>query len=218
MTLNCLLFCFTLLACTSCKAQHVNQKSSTDSIAVQGTLVTELSKSIWVVFQASNGDYWFGSDTDGVYRFDGKTLINFTEKDGLSSNRVRGIQEDQAGNIYFSTLGGLNKFDGKTIISLVPIENIDPNTYWKLQEGDLWFNMLGKNGEKGPYRYDGKNLYQLVFPKHFLEEDYFKRFPNNAWSPYEVYYIYKDKRGHMWFGTSNFGLFRYDGKHLNWLY
>lgn len=218
MALHSFLFYFIILVCTSCQAQQVKQKPNKDSIIVQGTQVSKLSNSIWVIFQASNDDYWFGSDTDGTYRFDGKTLVNFTEKDGLSSNRIRGIQEDQAGNIYFSTLGGINKFDGKSIISLIPIENNDPNAYWKLQKGDLWFSMIGKNGEKGPYRYDGENLYQLIFPKHFLEEDYFKRFPNNAWSPYEVYYIYKDKKEHMWFGTSNFGLCRYDGKTLSWLY
>ena len=51
-----------------------------------------------------------------------------------------------------------------------------------------------------------------------MADDYFRRFPNKAWSPYEVYKIYKDSKGTMWFGTSNFGLCRYDGETLSWLY
>ena len=51
-----------------------------------------------------------------------------------------------------------------------------------------------------------------------MADEYFKRFPNNAWSPYEVYSIYKDSKGTMWFGTSNFGVCRYDGLSFSWLY
>ncbi|MEJ7625887.1 MAG: two-component regulator propeller domain-containing protein [Ferruginibacter sp.] len=81
---------------------------------------------------------------------------------------------------------------------------------WKLQPDDLWFK--GNQNENGVYRYDGKSLHHLKFPKHYLSDDYYARFPNNAWSPYEVYTIYKDSKGNMWFGTSNFGICRYDGK------
>ena len=67
------------------------------------------------VFQAKNNDYWFGSDDRGVYRYDGKTIVNFTTKDGLVGNRIRGIQEDKSGNIYFTTYEGISKFDGQVL-------------------------------------------------------------------------------------------------------
>ena len=51
-----------------------------------------------------------------------------------------------------------------------------------------------------------------------MADEYFTRFPNNACSPYEIYCIYKDSKGTMWFGTSNFGVCRYDGKSFSWLY
>jgi ligand-binding sensor domain-containing protein len=218
MKLATFLFFSTLTILTSCNGQNTYKSNSRNSTTQLGDTVIELSKSILIVFQATSGDYWFGSDTNGVYRFDGKTIINFSTKDGLSNNRIRGIQEDKQGNIYFSTLGGINKYDGHTFTTLTPIKSNSSSDNWKLQPDDLWFNILGKSGEKGPYRYDGKNLYQLEFPKHYLAEDYYKKFPNNAWSPYEVYYIYKDSKGTMWFGTGNFGICRYDGKSLSWLY
>jgi ligand-binding sensor domain-containing protein len=179
-----------------------------------GDTVCELSNSIFIVFQATNGTYWFGSDKDGLYKVDGKIITQFTSVDGLSNNRIRSIQEDKQGNIYISTLGGINKFDGQAFTRLTAVKENN----WRLHPDDLWFSMAGKNGDKGPYRYDGKTLYQLEIPKHYMEDAYFSRFPNKAWSPYEVYSIYKDSTGNIWFGTSNFGVCRYDGVTLSWLY
>jgi len=51
-----------------------------------------------------------------------------------------------------------------------------------------------------------------------MEDEYFAKFPNNPWSSYEVYDIYKDSKGTMWFGTSNFGVCRYNGNSIQWLY
>lgn len=218
MKLNTILIFYILFSLTSCNGQSSAKNANQNSKVVLGDKVSELSKSIWIVFQATNGDYWYGSDTDGVFRFDGKSIINFSMEDGLKSNRTRGIQEDKQGNIYISTLEGINKFDGHTFTALTPISSTSSNDNWKLQPDDLWFSILGKNGDKGPFRYDGKNLYQLQFPKHYMADEYFERFPNQSWSPYDVYYIYKDSKGTMWFGTSNFGICRYDGNSLSWLY
>lgn len=209
---------YILIILTSCNGQDFTKNTTRNSKVVLGDTVSELSKSIWIVFQATNGDYWYGSDKDGAFCFDGKTIIHFSAKDGLSSNRIRGIQEDKEGNIYISTLESINKFDGHTFTTLTAIPNISSSDNWKLQPDDLWFSTLGKNGENGPCRYDGKNLYQLEFPKHYMADEYFARFPNNSWSPYDVYYIYKDGKGTMWFGTSNFGICRYDGNSHSWLF
>lgn len=203
---------------TSCKGQSTTNSTKSLSSTTIGETVPDLSNSILIVFQAANGDYWFGSDADGTYRYDGKSIIHYATKDGLSNNRIRSIQEDKLGNIYFATLGGISKFDGNAFTTLTPIKSNTPTDNWKLQPDDLWFCMPGKNGDKGPYRYDGKNLYQLEFPKHHMADEHFAKTPHYEWSPYEVYYIYKDSEGTMWFGTSGFGLCRYDGESLRWLY
>ena len=212
-----LIFLF-LIILTSCTGQNSAKITNSNSKVVLGDKRSELSESIWIVFQATNGDYWFGSDIEGAFCFDGKKIIQYSTKDGLSSNRIRGIQEDKIGNIYISTLISLHKFDGHTFTTLTPIPSNSSSDNWKLQPDDLWFSTLGKNGENGPCRYDGKNLYQLEFPKHYMADEYFERFPNNSWSPYDVYYIYKDSKGVMWFGTSNFGICRYDGTSHSWLF
>lgn len=183
-----------------------------------GEPVTALSNSLILVFQAADGSYWFGSDRDGLYHLEGKKMTHFSTKDGLPDNRIRSIQEDKEGTIYIATLGGISRFNGQFFTTLTPIKSNAPGENWKLQPNDLWFCMAGKNGDKGPYRYDGQNLYQLQFPKSPQEEAYLYRAPANAWSPYEVYTLFKDKRGTMWFGTGNLGVCRYDGKSFRWLY
>lgn len=204
---------------TSCSGQDnstVANRTITEqelSIGI-GDTVSELDQTIWIIFQDKNNHYWFGSDGQGIYRYDGKTILRFTTKDGLLNNRIRGIQEDKFGNVFISSLGGINKFDGERFTTLPVIESNE----WKLDSNDLWFSVLGKTGESGPYRYDGKTLYHLKFPKHYMEDEYNKVNGKRPWSPYEPYTIYKDRKGNIWFGTSDFGICRYDGKSLSWMY
>jgi ligand-binding sensor domain-containing protein len=214
---NILSFLSILTLLTSCKGQTKNNTPNSEiakDTATVGKVVSKIGEHLWYVFQDTKNNYWFGSDGEGVYRYDGKTIINFTTKDGLSSNQIRQIQEDKLGNIYFSTLSGINKFDGNKITTLQPIKSKD----WKLEENDMWFSMLGKKDEHGPYRYDGENLYNLEFPKHFLHDEITKSGINTFFSPYEVYCIYKDRRGAIWFGTSVFGACRFDGNSVKWMY
>lgn len=217
MKLRTILFFSILTILTSCNGQTKNKASNADNLSqniAQGDTVNKLGDHLWYVFQDKKNNYWFGSNGEGVYRFDGKTIVNFTTKDGLCNDSIRQIQEDKFGNIFFSTLGGINKFDGKQFTTLQPIKSKD----WKLEPNDLWFNILGKRNENGPYRFDGKNLFQLEFPKHYLHDEIYAKGINPFFSPYEVYCIYKDRKGAMWFGTSVFGACRFDGQSIKWMY
>ncbi len=184
MKLNTLLFLSILTLLTSCNGQTIYQTDNKvlndryASIAV-GAKVSELDKTIWVVFHDSKNNYWFGSDGQGVYRYDGKTILQFTTNDGLLNNRIRGIQEDKSGNVFITSLEGVNKFDGQKFTTLPVTETNE----WKLDKNDLWFAILGKSGENGPYRYDGKTLYHLKFPKHHMEDEYYKVNGKRSWSP-----------------------------------
>ena len=212
------LLCFSILAIlASCNGQPENKVSKPEDISktsILGHSVTKLGEHLWYVFQDKHNNYWFGSNGEGLYRFDGKTIRNFTTKDGLCNDSIRQIQEDKFGNLFFSTMGGINKFDGKQFTTLSPIKSKD----WRLEPNDLWFSILGKKGENGPYRFDGKNLFQLEFPKHYLHDEFYAKGINPFFSPYEVYCIYKDRKGAMWFGTSVFGACRFNGQSIKWMY
>jgi ligand-binding sensor domain-containing protein len=217
MKLTTLIFFSILTILTSCNGQTKNNAAKAEVFSEQiakGDTVNKLGDHLWYVFQDKKNNYWFSSNGEGVYYYDGKTIVNFTTKDGLANDTTRHIQEDKFGNIYITTFGGINKFDGKNITTLKAIKS----TEWKLEPEDLWFNPLGQKNQNGPYRYDGKNLYDLDFPKHYLHDEITERGINPFFSPYEVYCIYKDRKGAMWFGTSVFGACRFDGKSIKWMY
>jgi ligand-binding sensor domain-containing protein len=198
----------------SCNGQIADGKKNVahKSALSVGDTVSDLDKTIFIVFQAKNNIFWFGSDGKGVYRYDGNMLLHFTSEDGLCHDRIRGIQEDEAGNIFFTTLGGICKFDGQKFTTL-PVAT---SGEWKSEPGDLWF--ASNQDENGAYRYDGKSLYHLEFPKHYLADEFYKRHPDPPYNPYQVYSVYKDSKGNIWFGTSTFGICRYNGKSLSWMY
>ncbi|MBK8448540.1 MAG: hypothetical protein IPO78_13875 [Saprospiraceae bacterium] len=203
MKLNILLFLSTMTLLTSCNGQTSNQKNKIDQF-IKGDTVKELGKSIMVVYQDSKNAYWFGSWETGVYKYDGNELVNYTTKHGLLNNRIDEIKEDEFGNIYFASgnaKSSISKFNGKyfTTLTAIPSEN------WKLESTDMWFKYSYGNTGK-VYRYDGITLFELQFP-----------YPPNFSNPFDIYSIYKDRKGNIWFGTNPVGVCRYDGISFEWI-
>jgi len=172
----------------------------------QSSTVSELGKNIRSILQDRNGNYWFGSDSEGVYRYDGKTLIQFTFKDGLPNNQVRTIQEDKSGNIWFVTGGGICRYDGKSFTTF---------TDTKEKRDSLTVNGRQNTSENicfeagaGAYCYNGNSFSYRHLPRIALDTQYS--------NPYIVYCSYKDKSGKLWFGTQNLGVCCYDGKSFTW--
>jgi len=178
-----------------------------------GELVSELDQRIWAIHQDQKGNYWFGSNGNGVFHYNGKDLKKYTHKDGLVSNTIRGFQEDTLGHIFIQTPNGVSKYDGKTFTTLSPI--ISSYNEWKLEPNDLWFN-----GDGNVYRYDGDSLFGLTLPKVNLKEAFGIEelsYKDRNHGPYDVYVLDKDKKGNLWIGTASSGAFRYDGKSFLWV-
>ncbi|MCB9251227.1 MAG: hypothetical protein H6605_02065 [Flavobacteriales bacterium] len=200
---------------TSCSGQSSDSKKNTDIFKekmFKGDTLKELGNNIMVVYQDTKNNYWFGSWEDGLYRYDGKTILHFTTNEGLSQNKIVSIREDSSGNLFFNTDLGISKFNGKAFTTL-NITGAD----WKLQSGDLWFKGAQNSGMV--YRYDGNDLHCLKLPETEAGEKLLKQssklpFP---YSPYDVYTIYKDCKGNLWFGTASLGVCRYNGKDFMWI-
>ena len=201
--LRIFIFFNALALLTSCNGQTSNKQVKTESIA-KGDTVSILGNSVMVIFQDSKNDYWFGSWETGVYKYDGKTIVNYTTKHGLLNNRIDEIKEDKFGNIYFSSANAtsqISKFNGKTFSTLESI----PSEHWKLDSTDLWFKFSYENTGK-VYRYNGTTLFELQLPN-----------PPNLSNPFAVYSIYKDKQENIWFGTNPVGVCRYNGESFDWI-
>ncbi len=68
---------------------------------------------VWAINQDNEGNLWFGTADAGVWRYDGKNLINYTIEDGLTDNFVSAIYKDREGKMWFVTMSGdLCTFNG----------------------------------------------------------------------------------------------------------
>ena len=177
---------------------------------------TKLDSEAAVIYQDKKDNLWFVSKEKGVYRYDGENLTLFTSNDGLDSYIIISVQEDNLGNLYFDTPEGVFKYNGGQFTTLPIAESRESENEWKSEPGDLWFR-IGWD-QSGPYRFDGENLYQLKFPKNKMEDEFHKKYPNASFNPYAIYSIYKDSKGNVWFGTSNLGIYLFDGKEISWMY
>src|SRR6218665_730010 len=149
------------------------------------------------IFQDKVGNIWFGSNGNGVYRFDGKSIENISEKNGLCNNFVQCITQDKKGNLWFGTrFGGMSKFDGKTFTTFNENNGLKNNFVWTFHEdksGNLWIGNAGG----GLTRYDGK-----TFTNYMENEGLPNRF---------IQSFLEDNDGKFWIGTSG-GAFTFDGK------
>ena len=86
MKLNALLI-FRLHSCFLLK-KFIFVLGNHDYYSSNYSSVVNFLKENWIVFQANIGDYWFGSDTDRAYRYDGKTIVHFSASEPLYGRRV----------------------------------------------------------------------------------------------------------------------------------
>ena len=178
--------------------------------------ITELDSKSIVIYHDKKDNYWFVSKERGVYRYDGKSLDLFTSSDGLISYRILSVQEDNSGNLYFDTPLGVCMYDGQKFTTLSVVKNQESENEWKSEPGDLWFRMGWD--KSGPYRFDGKNLHHLKFPKNKMEDEFYTKYPNASYNPYGIYTIYRDSKDYIWFGTASLGIYLFDGKEMSWMY
>ena len=159
--------------------------------------------------QDKEGNLWFGTDGYGAFKFDGTTFTQYTKEDGLCSNTINSIVQDQQGNIWFACMqayqpemtgdGGLCRFDGKTFTQFPDVKGLSENdiyTFYETRSGDIWIGATGV----GAYRYDGKTftLFDETDRKHWTRN-------------FGLQGMVEDKNGTLWCGFSG-GLFRFNGK------
>ncbi len=68
------------------------------------------------IYEDRSGRFWVGTEDEGLLLFNREngTYKRFSEKDGLCSNVILNILEDNAGNLWMSTYNGVTKFNPTT--------------------------------------------------------------------------------------------------------
>ena len=210
---------FVSITILSCNGQ-TEKKSS-----VEETTKTSLSKTVKVpklektqnstesdnvnsILEDSNGNLWFGTTGEGVYRFDGKNITQYTISDGLKSNKTYCLFESSEGIIWIGTDDGLyalkesnNAFENVHITEPSNSLHNKVSVFSILEDtaGKLWFATV-----EGVFVYDGKS-----FELFIVDEDK-KGFMS---SRHNTEYMLQDRNGNIWFGSRvNDGVYRYDGE------
>lgn len=159
--------------------------------------------------QDKNGNLWFGTTGEGVYRYDGKEFTQFTEKDGLSNNSIWSILEDKVGTIWFGTDEGVCRYDGKTIskISFTLSPQSRFNAVWSMMQdksGIIWFGT-----SEDLYCYDGKSFSRFLDMNNISNQQNLKL----KW----IQCILQDSNGTIWMGSGPFameGVIQFDGNSI----
>ena len=160
----------------------------------------------WItsIMEDSNGNIWFGRDGYGASKYDGRSFVHYTTKEGLNSSNVQSIVEDKEGNFWIGTRvaerdnpdpdqrfgkGGLNKFDGKKFIHFPRIDGLSENdvyAIYKDHSNDLWFSTLSN----GVYKYANNEFINYKVPVPIMD-------------------VLEDKKGTIWLGCAG-GLYKID--------
>ncbi len=79
---------------------HPNSKRNGEK-SPEGTL-----EHVFVIAEDHKGNIWFGDRDAGIWKFDGKQLQNYTQKDGLTNDFVLSIYEDHNKELWFGMADG----------------------------------------------------------------------------------------------------------------
>lgn len=155
------------------------------------------------IFEDKKGNLWFGTNGEGIARFNGKELSYFSTFNGLSGSQVTAILEDAGGSIWCATQGGISRFGDKGITNYTVNDGLADNWVWSLYQdskGTIWAGTLG-----GVCRFDGTKFTQFLLPDTKVVNPQ----PDLALS--RVSSIAEDKTGTLWFGTDGGGVYSYNG-------
>lgn len=163
----------------------------------------QISAYVRRVLEDRDGSLWFGTNDEGVCRYDGTSLTYFGPREGLAGSAVRGILQDHAGVIWFATEGGVSRYQGGTFTNFKIGPAADDSDVWSMmldRSGTLWVGTL-----TGVRRFDGAAFVPFPLPRPTVENS------SPRFSPLVVFGMAQDRKGNIWFGTDGEGVHRYDG-------
>lgn len=176
---------------------------------------TQLAQYPGAPLEDRNGNLWFSSVLKGLIKYDGTSFTNYTTKQGLPSNMMRGMLEADDGTLYFATSEGLVTYDGNAFTNLTQYEPLKIKRSWNEQGDHRNLNevIIDRNGtlwiatSDGVFKHDGNKFIRFPMPVIAPKGKY--EFASN-----NVSCIYEDREGKLWFGTDGAGVIKYDGESM----
>ncbi|MBT6628339.1 MAG: hypothetical protein HOB49_15080, partial [Gemmatimonadetes bacterium] len=161
----------------------------------------------WIasITQDSAGDLWFATAGGGriepfqADRFDGEHFSSYTFLDTTVNSAVWKIRENRPGDLWFATLeNGIFRFDGKDFTHLTREDGLASNWIQGPLVKDRQGRMLIGTQDKGVSVFaDGEFVDSITVADGLVHE--------------RVRAILEDRLGHIWVGTYEGGITRFDG-------
>ncbi|MEO6883611.1 MAG: two-component regulator propeller domain-containing protein [Bacteroidia bacterium] len=164
---------------------------------------------VWSVLCDHEGNIWLGTNNgvskiifskSSVNEQEEHKIVNYTAEDGLSSNVVLSMYEDNAHNLWFGTgFGGVCElpFGKKKFKTYTKDDGLAGNVVYAINEdnkGNMWFGT-----KEGASKFDPQtNSFRNYSAADGLGGD-------------NIYRIFKDSKGDLWFGALGGYLSMYDG-------
>ncbi len=124
---------------------------------LHGEVGSEVSK-VNCITEDKHGVLWFGSDGKGVFKFDGKEVVQLTTSEGLYSDFCYDIIADAKGKIWVGHRDNISIYDTKTNSFSyygrsegLLHDKINTNAVYKDDEENIWFATT-----RGAIRYNPK--------------------------------------------------------------
>ncbi|MEO1051283.1 MAG: two-component regulator propeller domain-containing protein [Bacteroidota bacterium] len=160
------------------------------------------------LLQDKHGFIWMGT-SDGLNMYDGYNFVVYkndpSDSTSLSNNEVWRLAEDDNGNIWVATYGGgVCKFDPRTETFTRYLRH-DPDTS-KISYNFIYTIYVDSQNRVWVGHWKGMDLYNP-------QEDRFEPIllsPKDQPYIYGTYCINEDAENHIWIGTDNAGLKRYN--------
>ena len=159
----------------------------------------QINKTIYTIIQSADDKIWFGAD-NGVYYYDGKHVRHFTQKDGLPEVPVMNIFQDSKGFIWVASWenGVYILKDEKVVNHFTDKDGLSYHTQMSADEdskGNIWLSSF-KGVTKVVKRPDGSFNFYRSF--------------GNLIDSNLIYSVVDDKKGNLWFSTTQNGLIKYN--------
>ena len=201
-------FLFSALCIASCIGQ-VDERSSREAIGSTYSApptasdTAQIAEYIVAAFEDSKGNLWFGTNGQGVARYDGTSLRYFSLAEGLIGDVVTGIAGGRDGNLWFGTHTGASRYDGKTFTGFDSAEGLQGSGCKVLvdRNGALWAGT-----SMGVFRFDGKRFNAFDLPIPVIDTPSYKMVPGKVWE------LFEDSKGNLWFGRDGYGACKFDGR------
>ncbi len=156
------------------------------------------STAFYSAFYDKEGNGWFGSSNQGLFKKTGLTWYNYYNSTGLTANYLNNLCEDKDHNLWFTSYGDVYRFDGQNWNNITQKAGIGTDYYGNILsdiKGNIWCS-----SNQGLYKYDG-NTWTIYSTAVYFDGGY-------------ITSLVLDKEGFLWVGTGYQGVYRFDG--TNW--